>query len=397
MGCWAKNRYYCELTFADLNYQKSIAVNTRFLIKNKLEGIGLFTYEALKHITQAHPEIEFHFLFDRAYHPEFIFGENVKPVVLFPQARHPFLWYWWFEISVKNWLAKNKPDLFLSTDAYCCLHTRVPQVMVIHDLAHEHFSDHVYGLATRYYRYFMPRYAKKAELIATVSEFSKADIVKLYHISPDKIDVVYNGAKEVYQPVNDEIKKQVKAIYTNGNNYFVYVGSIHPRKNVKNLLLAFEKFKAETGSNFKLLIVGRKAWDFADVDATYDKMKFKDDVKFLGHLPPQDLSNIVASAYAMVYVSLFEGFGIPIIEALSCEVPVITSNTTSMPEAAGDAALLVNPLSVDEISGAMKRLTSNNALRDDLIAKGKIQLQKFSWQLTGEKLWKCCETVLSKY
>ena len=389
----AKNRYYCELRFADLNYKKRIAVNTRFLIKNKLEGIGLFTYEALKHITQTHPEIEFYFLFDRPYAPEFIFGENVKPVVLFPQARHPILWYWWFEISVKRWLDKHQPDLFLSTDAYCCLHTTVPQVMVIHDLAYEHFADHVYGLATRYYRYFMPRYAQKAQRLATVSQFSKNDIVNLYNIAPDKIDVVYNGAKEVYKPVGEEIKNKVKTAYANGCNYFVYVGSIHPRKNVKNLLLAFEQFKLETNSDFKLLIIGRKAWDFEEVDEAHTKMKFKDDVKFLGHLPPDELCNLVASAYAMVYVSLFEGFGIPIIEALSCEVPVITSSTTSMPEAAGDAAILVNPLVVEEIAGALKRLALDNDLRNDLIAKGKIQIKKFSWQLTGEKLWRCCEEV----
>ena len=378
-----------------MNYKKSIAVNTRFLIKNKLEGIGLFTYEALKHITQTQPDIEFHFLFDRPYDPEFIFGANVKPVVLFPQARHPFLWYWWFEISVKNWLGKNKPDLFLSTDGYCCLSTKVPQVMVIHDLAYEHFSDHVYGLATRYYRYFMPRYAKKANRIATVSEFSKSDIVSLYGIAPDKIDVVYNGAKEVYKPVSDTIKQQVKTAHTNGANYFVYVGSIHPRKNVKNLLLAFEQFKTETGSDFKLLIVGRKAWDFEEVEEAHTHMRFKEDVKFLGHIAPVDLANIVASAYAMVYVSLFEGFGIPIIEAMSCEVPVITSNTTSMPEAAGEAALLVNPLSVGEIARAMKKIELDSSLRESLIAKGKIQIKKFSWQLTGEKLWKCCERVLN--
>jgi len=377
-----------------LNYQKSIAVNTRFLIKNKLEGIGLFTFEALKHITRSHPEIEFHFLFDRPYDAEFIFGENVKPVVLFPQARHPFLWYWWFEISVKNWLAKNKPDLFLSTDAYCCLGTQVPQVMVIHDLAYEHFTDHVYGLAIRYYRYFMPRYAKKVQRLATVSEFSKNDIVQLYHILPDKIDVVYNGAKAVYKPVDDGVKSKIKAAYANGCNYFVYVGSIHPRKNVKNLLHAYDQFKTETNSDIKLLIVGRKAWDFEEVEEAHEKMVFKEDAKFLGHLPPDDLCNIVAAAYAMVYVSMFEGFGIPIIEALSCQVPVITSNTTSMPEAAGDAALLVNPLSVQEIAAAMKRISSDTDLRDNLIAKGKVQLKKFSWELTGEKLWKCCEWVL---
>jgi glycosyltransferase involved in cell wall biosynthesis len=390
----AKNRYYCELTFADLNYRKRIAVNTRFLIKNKLEGIGLFTYEALKHITQTHPDIEFYFLFDRPYDAEFIFGENVKPVVLFPPARHPFLWYWWFEISVTGWLSKNKPDLFLSTDGYCCLKTEVPQVMVIHDLAFEHFTDHVYGLTHRYYKYFTPRFARKAKRIATVSEFSKSDIVRLYNIDANKVDVVYNGAKEVYKPVSNEVKSKIKAQYAGGCSYFLYVGSIHPRKNIKNLLLAFEQFKTETGSDFKLILIGRKAWDFEDVDEAYSKMKFKDDVKFMGHLPPADLANIMASAYAMVYVSLFEGFGIPIIEAMNCEVPVITSNTTSMPEVAGDAALLVNPVSITDIATAMKKLAADERLRAELISKGKVQLQKFSWQLTGEKLWRCCEVVL---
>ena len=113
-----------------MSKRKTIAVNTRFLIKNKLEGIGLFTYESLKRITQTHSEIDFYFLFDRKFDTEFIFGDNVKPIVLFPPARHPFLWYWWFEFSVANWLNKNKPDLFLSTDGYACLGTETPQVLV---------------------------------------------------------------------------------------------------------------------------------------------------------------------------------------------------------------------------------------------------------------------------
>jgi glycosyltransferase involved in cell wall biosynthesis len=378
-----------------VSQRKVIAVNTRFLIKNKLEGIGLFTAESLKRIVAAHPEIDFYFLFDRAYDAEFVFAPNVKPVVLFPQARHPFLWYWWFEISVKNWLNKHQPDLFLSTDGYACLVTEVPQVLVMHDLAFEHFKDHTPFLTAQYYQYFMPRFAAKAARIATVSEFSKQDIVKHYSIASDKIDVVYNGAKEVYRPVTDQVKQQVKARLTSGLNYFIYVGSIHPRKNVKNLLLAFEQFKLQTNSDFKLLIVGRKAWDYEDVDAAYASMKFSSDVIFAGHVPPQDLSNIMASAYAMVYVSLFEGFGIPIIEAMSCDVPVITSNTTSMPEAAGEAALLVTPASVKEIADAMKALL-NESLRASLIEKGRTQIKKFSWELTAEKLRLCCEKVLQK-
>lgn len=371
-----------------------IAVNTRFLIKDKLEGIGLFTYESLKRITQAHPEIDFYFLLDRPYEDEFIFGENVHPMVLFPPARHPLLWYWWFEVLVKEWLDENQPALFLSCDGYACLQTEVPQVIVMHDLSFEHFKEHVPWLAQRYYKHFMPLFAKKAARIATVSEFSRHDISNLYHIAPDKIDVVYNGAKEVYHPVSEEVKKQVREKYTGGREYFIYVGSIHPRKNVKRLLLAFEQFKEQTGSDFELLLVGRPLWGFKEIEQTHRNMKAKNDVHFPGHLPSGELGALTASAFAMVYVSLFEGFGIPIVEAMSCDVPVITSNVTSMPEATGDAALLVNPLSVEEISSAMIRLASDEILRQSLIARGKIQVKKFSWDLTAEKLWACCEKVL---
>lgn len=378
-----------------MSKRKAVAVNTRFLIKDKLEGIGLFTYESLKRITQSHPEIDFYFLFDRKFENEFIFSTNVYPVVLYPQARHPFLWFWWFEISVSGWLNKHKPDLFLSTDGYGCLRSDTAQVLVIHDLAYEHFTDNVPFLIRRYLRYFMPRYAREAKRIATVSSFSRSDIVERYKIPASQIDVVYNGAKEVYKPLNDNIKSKTRVKYSEGKNYFIYVGSIHPRKNVKNLLLAFEKFKVKTKSDFQLLLVGRKAWDFREVEEAYEAMQYKKEVKFLGHVSPDELGEVVASAFAMVYVSLFEGFGIPIVEALSCEVPVITSNLTSMPEAAGDAALLVNPNSVDEISLAMKKLTEDSSLRNLLIEKGRTQIKKFSWDLTAEKLWNCCERVLN--
>ena len=227
------------------------------------------------------------------------------------------------------------------------------------------------------------------------SEFSKQDIATKYKVAADKIDVVYNGAKEVYQPVNDEVKQRTKEKYAEGKNYFIYLGSIHPRKNVKNLLLGFENLKAETNSDYQLLIVGRKAWDFKEVDEVHSQMKFKSEVKFLGHIAPNELGQIVASAFAMVYVSLFEGFGIPIVEAMSCDVPVITSNITSMPEAAGEAALLVNPNSVDEISSAMQKIVLDSAVRSSLIEKGRTQIKKFSWNLTAEKLWNCCEKVLN--
>lgn len=377
-----------------LSRPKKIAVNVRFLIKGKLEGIGLFTYETLKRIVRDNPDVEFFFLFDRAYDKEFIFADNVKPVVLFPQARHPFLWMWWFEVSVANWLNNNKPDLFLSTDGYGCLRSNVPQVLVMHDLAFEHFKEHVPFITRSYYQYYMPRFAHKATRIATVSEFSKSDITKQYGTKPSKIDVVYNGAKEVYRPVGLDVQMKTKQRISDGNDYFVYVGSIHPRKNVARMLSAFEAFKHQTGSNMQMIIVGRKAWDYKDVDDALAKMKHRDAVKFLGHVEPEELGKIVASAYAMVYVSLFEGFGIPIVEAMSCHVPVITSNISSMPEAAGNAAILVDPTSTNEITDAMVRIVNNTAVYHNLVEQGKEQVKKFTWQLSADKLWHSCMKAL---
>ncbi len=116
-----------------------IAVNTRLLLPDKMEGIGYFAYETLLRITRAHPDVEFHFLFDRPYDSSFIFSDNVKPVVLFPPARHPFLWYWWFEWSVAGYLKKNKFDLFLSPDGYCSLSSDTPTLAIQHDIAFEHY------------------------------------------------------------------------------------------------------------------------------------------------------------------------------------------------------------------------------------------------------------------
>ncbi len=368
--------------------RRKIAVNTRFLLHGRIEGIGLFTQEILREMVLAHPETDFYFLFDREYHQEFIFAENVVPVVLFPQARHPFLWYWWFEISVKKWLAKNKPDVFLSPDGYCVLNTNTPQVLVVHDLAFEHFSDQLPKLVLKYYKHFVPKFIAKAEKVVAVSEATKQDIVAHYGTNPDKIEVVYNATINNYQPLNELQKSDIKRDFSDDEEYFVYVGSIHPRKNIRNLLLAFDEFKKQTKASTKLLLVGRMAWQYSDVEATLQTLQHRNDILFLGHQPSEKVAQIVGAALAMCYVSLFEGFGIPIIEAQQAGVPVITSAVSSMPEVAGNSALLVNPESVNEIASAMQKINAEVALRNDLIQKGLKNTARFGWKLSAEKLWK---------
>lgn len=364
-----------------------IAVNTRLLLKDKLEGIGWFTNETLKRMVINHPEHEFIFLFDRPWHPDFIFAPNVKPVRVRPQARHPFLYYLWSEWSLPFVLKKYKADLYFSPDHLGSLRIKIPTIITLHDLAYAHYPQFMDKMHLWHYRHYIPRHAQKAKRIIAVSEYTKSDIIKQLKIEPEKIDVVYNGKHENYQPLSYEECEAVKVKYTQGEEYFLFTGALHPRKNIINLLKAFVKFKRRLRSSIKLVIVGRMAWQFDEIVAARNRMPFKEDVVWTGYMDVSELAKVTAAAYALVYPSLFEGFGIPILEAMACHVPVIVSDTSSMSEVAGAAGLLVNPQSVDDIAEKMMLIYKDEQLREKLIAAAMVQKEKFSWDLAAEKLW----------
>ena len=213
----------------------------------------------------------------------------------------------------------------------------------------------------------------------------------MYAIDPGKIDVVYNGCNELFKPVNESVRSQTKQKFAAGSDYFLFVGALHPRKNISRLFKAFEAFKSQQSSTVKLVIVGEKYYWTSEIKHTYIGMKFKDDVIFTGRLSTDDLKNVVASALAMTYVPYFEGFGIPILEAMNCDVPVITSNVTSMPEIAGGAALLIDPFSVESMTEGMLQLYNDGKLREQLIEKGRIRKADFSWNKTAHALWESIE------
>ena len=365
-----------------------IAINTRFLLKGRLEGIGVFTQEVVSRMVRNHPEVEFFFIFDRPYDDSFVFADNVTPVVVYPSARHPVLWYFWFEWAVPYYLKKYKIDHFFSPDSYLSIRTKVPQTVVIHDLAFEHFPDAVGGLVSAFYSKYFPKYAAKAQQIVTVSEFTKNDIVEKYGVDPSQIEVTYNAADSKFKPLSLEGQVCVRSDFTKGIDYFLYVGALHPRKNIGRLLQAYDKFKQINQSDTKLLLVGRKAWGNQEMESVYNEMEYKSDVLFTGRVSDEELVRIYGSCKALVYVPYFEGFGMPIVEAQSCGVPVITSNLSSMPEVLGDAGLLVDPFNVDDISSALLRLDDNIDLRDVLIKKGTDNLKRFDWNKTSETIFK---------
>lgn len=373
-----------------------IAVNTRLLLPDKLEGIGWVAFETLKRITKAHPEHDFYFIFDRQWDERFIFADNVHPIVAGPQARHPFLYYLWFEWSIPRVLRKIGADLFLSPDAYLSLRTDVDSIAVFHDLNFEHYPEDLPLLERKYYRHFFPRYAHKAKKIVTVSEFSRKDIINLYDVPEDKVSVVYNGANEEFVPVDESVKEETRQALSGGCPYFIFVGALHPRKNLARLFQAFDYFKEQHKTDIKLLVVGNKKFWTSEIQEAFDGMRNNKEVIFSGRMPAEELHKAVASALAMTYVSYFEGFGIPIIEAYRCDTPVVTSNVTSMPEVAGDAAILVDPFSVKSIAGGLEKVAFDPELQEEMVRKGRERKKIFTWQNSADGLWEVIENVLNQ-
>lgn len=364
-----------------------IAVNTRLLLHDRLDGIGWFTAETARRMVLAHPEHEFFFFFDRKPHPEFLFADNVTPVVLCPQARHPVLWYLYFEWSTQIALKRYKIDLYLSPDGMMPLHPKVPTLNVIHDLNFEHASGNLKASHQRYMSHYFPLFARNATRLATVSSYSKKDIAETYGIPAEKIDVVYDGAHSNYRPHSDNEKEAIRRRFTDGHPFVIFISTILKRKNLANLLLAFDKVKEDkSNEDLKLVVVGSRVWWQDELESAWNGMKHQSDVIFPGRVEPNDLSALLSAAEMLVYPSYFEGFGIPILEAMYAETAVIASRTTSMPEVGGDAVLYIDPSDIDDIAHAISRLR-DKTLRQEFIEKGRLQRQKFSWEITANLLW----------
>jgi glycosyltransferase involved in cell wall biosynthesis len=314
-------------------------------------------------------------------------------VVLKPQARHPILFKIWFNVSVKKALEKYKADLFFSPDGYLSLTTKVKQIGVIHDINFEHNPSDLKPVMRKYYQKFFPQFAEKAEHILTVSEYSKKDICNTYGLPESKVTAVWNGASNVFRPRSEADNLLTRKKYTNEHPYFLFVGALHPRKNVNRLIEAFEQFKIETESQHQLVIVGTELWSNAGITVNVDE-KIKKQIHFTGHLDLEELAKVMAAAEIFTFVPYFEGFGIPLVEAMKCGTPIISGDRTSLPEVAGDAALYCDPFDVDEISSRMKTLALDPELQKDLSAKGLERAKSFSWDATAEKVWAVLESAL---
>lgn len=358
------------------------------LLKGKLEGIGYFTQQILQRMTKNHSEDTFVLFFDRKFDESFVFAKNVVPVVIPCPTRHPLLWKLYFDYLLPIYVKWYKIDVFFSPENYIPKVKNLPIVCTIHDINFFHNDKYIGSNShQKYFMRYFPLNAQRSDRIITVSNYSKKDIVENFSIDESKIDVVYNAANSIFSPQSKEINQRMKAQYTFGKDYFYFVGAIHKRKNLVNLFLAYDEFKRRTNSDVKLVVVGNKKWWQGEIEDTYNDMQYKDDVVFTGRLDAREVSYIASASLGLVFPSLFEGFGIPVVEAFATQTPVLTSNTTALDEVAGDAALKVNPYSVEEITNGMIKIYEDADFCQSLIAKGIERNKAFSWENSSEKLW----------
>lgn len=372
-----------------------VAVNTRLLLTNKIEGIGRFAYEILRRMVVAHPETKFTFIFDRKFDDEFIFGKNVEPKVVLPPSRHPLLWYAGFHATIPFALSRMKADVFFSPESYITNHATIPQVATFHDLDYEiRPQDMTNKLALWYLKKYFPYYAHHASRIMTVSEYTKNNLFELYHVPKEKIEVVYSGCSKVFHPLSEAEKTAVRQKFSQGCPYFHFVGTLQPRKNIDNLLLAFDAFKSRESSDIKLVIAGRKGWKTDTTAQIYENMKYKDEVVFTGFISEEEINEITAASLALCFVSFLEGFGLPPVEAMNSETAIIASRVAAIPEISASAAHFVNPLEIEEIADAMILLSKDESYRQQLIQNGRIERQRFSLDESAAKTWRILESVM---
>lgn len=364
-----------------------IAVNARFLIKGKLEGVGWYTYEIIKRIVKAHPKDEFIFIHDRPLDQSFIFADNIKSIKTLLPSRHPILWHYWFEYSIPRILKREKPDVFLSFDGHLSVKTETPTVYVLHDLAYLHFPNEIRESALQFYKKYIPKYVHRADHIVSVSNHGKQDLIEHFpEIKDDRVSIVGNACRPIFRPIEEAQKSAIRTKYTHGKPYLFYVGAVQPRKNISRMIQAME-IVVEKYPEAQLLIAGRQAWKTEKIKQAWEDSKCKDNIQFLGFVEDAEMALLLASSEALVYPSLFEGFGVPVLEAMHCEIPVITSKGTSMEEVTGDAAILVDPKSINDLGKAMREIFQNKSLADQLNQAGQKQRAKYSWDIAADKMY----------
>lgn len=296
---------------------------------------------------------------------------------------------WYLYLGVQNNRLKKLDIIHNPTQCPTFFRFKQKYIFTVHDItplidSKEHPIHRVLS-----YKLLLPRTLKTADKIIAVSNSTKKDLINYFNIPEEKIRVILNAADEKFKPLSDKEVKEAKQKYSLNFPFILYVGTLEPRKNIPSLIKAFYKLKKKN-LQYKLVITGKKGWKYKEIFETIDKLNLQNDVVFTGYVADEDLPALYNAADLFVYPSIYEGFGLPPLEAMACGTPVITSNTSSLPEVVGDAGIMIDPPDVDGLADAMHEVLTNEGLREDMIKKGLERAKMFSWE-------KCARETLEVY
>jgi glycosyltransferase involved in cell wall biosynthesis len=355
-------------------------VLTKGMVSGRIDGIGVYTRSLLQELDKLDLEkTVVNFGSCKTFSNHSFFPGHSKVCLPLPyQAAAAFSYFSSLPFPGSKQLI-NQIDLFHAPDHYIPRLSKIPVVATILDaipLVHPEWVSK--GLRT--FRMMFRNTARSAEQIITISEYSKADIAHYFGIPPERISVTYLGVNPIYsQPVAPEIRRAVLQRHGLEPGFFLFVGSIQPRKNVTRIIEAHRMLPMQTQKSCPMVIVGRRGGGSEDILPELHALQARGCGRWLNDVTDEELHALLQSARALVYPSLYEGFGLPVLEGFAAGLPVISSNTTSIPEVAADAAMLVDPERTEEIAAAMQRLAEDDALAADLAERGRKRVKEFSW------------------
>jgi glycosyltransferase involved in cell wall biosynthesis len=364
-------------------------------------GIGTYVRNLVRHLARIDHETTY-FLFcddsDEATLRDL--AENFVPVVE-RSAGYSLMEH----ISIPRQLQRLGADLLHSPHYVVPLLCRKPSVVTVHDCIHLLFPQYLSTNGSFLQKQLAPHYAKfmighavrKGAAVLTVSDASKRDILRFFpEADPDKIQVVPNAIDDaILEEPGEEERERVVERYQIRGRYVLYAGNIKPHKNLDRLIAAFGVLKQKPGhEDVKLMIIGDEVNKWGSLRRSVEAAGVRQDVRFFGFVPDHTLSALYRMASVFAFPSLYEGFGLPPLEAMACGTPVVTSKISSLPEVVGDAALLVDPYEVNDIADAMARLLDDERLRAELIDRGKERVRHFSWERSVKAIHECYMNVL---
>lgn len=305
----------------------------------------------------------------------------------------------WTHLRLATELWRYPPDVLFVPAHVLPLYCPVPAAVTVHDLGYRHYPEAHPRFDRWYLDWTTRRHTRTAQHIVADSSATKQDLTNFYGADPARISVVYLGRDECLKPVTDpQTIDTVKRRYHIEGEYLLYLGTLHPRKNLVRLVDAFHQvLQQRQRQHLKLVIAGKRGWLYNEIFGRVQQWGLTKRVIFPGYVATEDKPALLTGALAYVFPSLYEGFGLPVLEAMACGVPVLTSNISSLPEVAGSAALLVDPHSTDEIAAGISRLVTDADLRGRLVAQGYQQIKKFSWSKAASQVLEILKKIAGSY